>query len=352
MKGFRISVLWAGLAPHSVAFCRALAEERGCAVQLIHQPIVSEAPFEPFDLSFCQDAAEDGPSLRAGLQQRVRDFQPDCVLMASWGFRHFYRICVGLRRQGVYVVAQSDNQWKGTAKQRIGAAIARWYLHPGIDTMFIPGDRQARLAHRLGFGDPIYGSCAPDIDLFRRGPPIGERMPAFVYAGRLIPLKGIAHLAAAYGAYRASVGDPWDLVIAGVGPEQHHLEGLPGVRLLGFVQPRDMPAVLHAARCFILPSRIYENWGVVLHEAAAAGLPIICTRLCGASDAYVRDGVNGCVIGLQEGQLARALHDVAAREASELEEMSQVSRLLGCLWDQHKAARHFVAEVRARHAIG
>ena len=44
---------------------------------------------------------------------------------------------------------------------------------------------------------------------------------------------------------------------------------------------------------FFVLSSIIEPWGQVIVEAAAAGLPIICTEACGASVELVQNGFNG-----------------------------------------------------------
>ena len=49
------------------------------------------------------------------------------------------------------------------------------------------------------------------------------------------------------------------------------------------------------AGCFVMPS-LFEPWGVALHEAACAGLPVIATRSCGAAAHLIRDGDNGFVV--------------------------------------------------------
>ena len=46
------------------------------------------------------------------------------------------------------------------------------------------------------------------------------------------------------------------------------------------------------AGVFILPSN-YEAWGVVVHEAVQAGLPVISTYQTGACSMFVHSGVNG-----------------------------------------------------------
>ncbi len=43
---------------------------------------------------------------------------------------------------------------------------------------------------------------------------------------------------------------------------------------------------------FVLPSR-FEPWGVVVHEFAAAGMPLICSEEVGAATAFLKEGYNG-----------------------------------------------------------
>jgi glycosyltransferase involved in cell wall biosynthesis len=55
---------------------------------------------------------------------------------------------------------------------------------------------------------------------------------------------------------------------------------------------RDVSALYRASDVLVLPSD-YEPWAVVINEAAAAGLAIVCTDVVGAAAELVRDGVNG-----------------------------------------------------------
>jgi glycosyltransferase involved in cell wall biosynthesis len=43
---------------------------------------------------------------------------------------------------------------------------------------------------------------------------------------------------------------------------------------------------------FVLSSR-HEPWGVVVQEAAASRLPLICSEACGAAVHFLQDGYNG-----------------------------------------------------------
>ena len=88
--------------------------------------------------------------------------------------------------------------------------------------------------------------------------------------------------------------NPWPLVCVGTGPHKTLLQKRPGIEDRGFIQPDDLPALMGEASAFILPSR-REPWGVVVQEAAASGLPIICSEASGAGVNLVQDGYNGFV---------------------------------------------------------
>jgi glycosyltransferase involved in cell wall biosynthesis len=72
----------------------------------------------------------------------------------------------------------------------------------------------------------------------------------------------------------------------------------------------DVETYLRAADIFALPS-IRETQSVALMEAMACGLPAVATRLEGATDAFVVDGVNGRLVAADaEEALAAALRDL------------------------------------------
>ena len=62
-----------------------------------------------------------------------------------------------------------------------------------------------------------------------------------------------------------------------------------------FEGPKDrdeLVAYYRDADVFVLPSRS-EPWGMVLNEAAAAGLPLVATEESGAAHDLIEEGVNG-----------------------------------------------------------
>ena len=104
--------------------------------------------------------------------------------------------------------------------------------------------------------------------------------PTVLFAGRLIPTKGIGALLAAWRQMRARRPDA-TLLIAGEGPEagaviQRTRETDSGVRYLGL--RRDVPDLMRAADVFVLPSHS-ETFACAVIEAMASGLPIVVSPI-------------------------------------------------------------------------
>lgn len=132
------------------------------------------------------------------------------------------------------------------------------------------------------------------------GPAHGER--DFIAVARLVPKKNHATLLAAYARYRELAQKPRGLQLCGNGPEQERLQRQ--VRELGiaahvqfhdFVQTDEVAQRLGRALALVLPS-IEEQFGQVVLEAQAMGLPVIVSDNVGARDEHVRSGVNGFVV--------------------------------------------------------
>jgi glycosyltransferase involved in cell wall biosynthesis len=116
---------------------------------------------------------------------------------------------------------------------------------------------------------------------------------------------------------------------------------------LGFIQPAKIPKLMQRARCLVLPS-LWEPWGVVIQEAAAAGLPVIATHSCGASVAFLRDGINGYIIAPRVRNLTEAMFRLSMSPEQELTEMSHKSAVLARLWDPKKQAKYFCETIKTR----
>ena len=174
---------------------------------------------------------------------------------------------------------------------------------------------------------------------------LGLRRPYFLCCCRFVKKKNLARLLEAHAAYRASVASPWDLVIVGDGELRPALEeqiatlGLGGsVHLPGFVQYGQIAAYYGLASGFVLASTT-EQWGLVVNEAMAAGLPVLVSDRCGCARDLVRNGENGTTFDpLDTAAITAAMRGLTA-DAATAAAMGEASRRIIAEWSPSRFAK-------------
>jgi glycosyltransferase involved in cell wall biosynthesis len=121
-------------------------------------------------------------------------------------------------------------------------------------------------------------------------------------SARFIAKKNLPRLISAYAEAIADRSGVPDLVILGDGPERAAVEaaitrvGIAGrVHLPGFRSYPDLPALYGLSEGFVHVSTS-EQWGLVINEAAASGVPVVASSACGATSSLVADGETGFVV--------------------------------------------------------
>lgn len=147
------------------------------------------------------------------------------------------------------------------------------------------------------------------------------------YVGRLIARKAVDRLCAALAEAPEDLG----LVMAGDGPEAERIKREFGprlgerLRMLGVVEPSQLPRLYAATDVLALASGATEPWAMVLNEATAAGMPIVCHEHVGAAGDLLIDGENGFRLsGNELPDWIAALRSIAER-ADELPAMGEAS---------------------------
>lgn len=124
----------------------------------------------------------------------------------------------------------------------------------------------------------------------------------FTIVARMVAKKNISMVLKAMKIYAEEVANPRPLEIFGTGPleaELRHQAREAGISHLvhfrGFLQTQEISRAYGSSLALLLPS-IEEQFGNVVPEAQAMGLPVILSDNCGSRDVLVRSGVNGFVI--------------------------------------------------------
>jgi hypothetical protein len=93
------------------------------------------------------------------------------------------------------------------------------------------------------------------------------------------------------------------------------------LQLLGEVPYKDLPRVYQECGVFVFPT-LADEWGLVVNEAMASGLPVLGSIYSQAVEELVEDGVNGWVFRPDRSEeLYRALERVFSTPAAALDQM-------------------------------
>jgi glycosyltransferase involved in cell wall biosynthesis len=156
----------------------------------------------------------------------------------------------------------------------------------------------------------------------------------FLASARFVEKKNLQRLIAAYAEYRQksqTVGSvPWDLVLLGDGPLREILNSQlstlnlnENVHLPGFKSYDELPLYYGLAKAFVHASTA-EQWGLVVNEAIASGLPVIVSNRCGCAPELVNG--NGFTFDpTNEHELTARLLEMASLPDQERKHLSENS---------------------------
>lgn len=299
----------------------------------------------------------DAPSEHGGLAQAdlarfLEEQQPKVVVVGGHSYaamRTAMRWCVA---RGVPYALRSDaNVWsdrkKGLARHLLRRVRLGYWLRRASKVL-LTGRFNRQAWERLGLRPEQHGWWPQWIDydhyesavaLRRQRETLraefGLKSPFhLVYVGRLIPRKRVDLLCEAVAAGPPHVG----LAVAGLGPLEQSLRDKYGprlgerLRMLGAVEPDQLPRLYAACDALALASGPSEPWGMVLNEAAAAGLPIVCHRHVGAAGDLLEDGGNGIALSADTVAHWRAAVERLSGDHDQWLRFSARSREIAAAW--------------------
>lgn len=228
---------------------------------------------------------------------------PRFMSVPGWSSPLFERLRKEVKVSGGVVACGSDNNYMLTFKNVLNAIRFRLFIRHKFDYAFVPGKSGRKLMRFLGMPDKcvVEGCYSADATLFCDGKPLPEREKKIIYVGQFIERKNVRRLVQAFA--RANVPG-WSLDLYGSGILKDELIDLAStfnlqlstlnsrVGVHDFVQPEQLAGLYQSARLFCLPS-LWEHWGLVVHEAALSGCPLLLSKHIGAADDLLVEGKNG-----------------------------------------------------------
>lgn len=290
--------------------------------------------------------------IHQAIQSRLNDIQPDGVAISSYSTpdaRACLSWCKKNKRVAILMTeTKEDDTLRVGWRERIKSNIVKLY-----DAALVGGTPHQAYLEKLGFpSSHIFKGCdAVDNAYFQEEvhkwrsaygkashlPGLDVRIPFFLASNRFIARKNLAGLIRAYHAYRNKASKPWRLLLLGDGPERAALEQLVAdlevedVVFCGFQQIQDIPAYYAYAGAFVHPA-LNDQWGLVVNEAMAAGLPVIVSNRAGCAEDLVSQEENGYIFAPDNvEELTRLLLKMSAQDTNRLA-MSQASERIIARW--------------------
>lgn len=320
-------------------------------VALETRPNSLEYPWEfepgnsyPIEQINCQGDPESDPvaaELDLQIAALFERWRPAAVVSVGWVDRTMRLLLQACQRRRLACVIVSDSRVNDTESPR------RWPLElikrgllRGYGAALVAGGESRAYLKQLGF-DPsrieqpwdvvdnaAFAAAAARARQHQAAlSPHHRSEPHFLCVSRFIAKKNHARLLEAYASYQRG-GGSWGLRLLGCGPLQNHVEAavaaLPvpeRVKIEPFQQLEGVQRCYGEARAFVLASSS-DQWGLVVNEAMAAGLPVLVSRACGCAVDLVEHGVSGwCFDPHEPAELTALLHTAEAQTSTEREAM-------------------------------
>ncbi|HZR65587.1 MAG TPA: glycosyltransferase [Terriglobales bacterium] len=268
---------------------------------------------------------------------------PDAILCGGYNYLASWQALRWSRRNDVRFLLWSESTTKDARSGNILLESLKQSFFSRCDGFVVPGISAREYAQQMG-ALPDVTFVAPnavDSTLFARRAESARAdavrisgrlgLPAryFLFVGRLVKEKGVQELLNAYATLPESVRLEVGLVLAGDGPLRAELESqartiFPGcIDFAGFVHREELASYYALAECLVFPTHS-DTWGMVVNEAMACGLPVICTWVAGCAADLVSS--NGILVKPQDSfELSCAMQEIACNSALR-ERMSNKSR--------------------------
>jgi glycosyltransferase involved in cell wall biosynthesis len=304
--------------------------------------------------------AIEGREMSRRLHASLSELDPALVCINGWSYGGgiaALRWCLSHRVPAIVMSESTANDeprlwWKEAIKRRVVGLCS---------TALVGGAPHRDYLRALGKSpDRIFdGYDVVDNDHFREGAKaarqserqnrdrLGLPQRYFIACSRFTPKKNLGGLLQGYALYRQEAGPAaWSLVIVGEGELRDPLVALrdrlgldSAVLFAGPKSYQELPTYYGLASAFVHASTT-EQWGLVVNEAMAAGLPVLVSDRCGCAADLVEPGVNGFLFGPGDPRaIATAMRNIAADDCDR-QAMGRASEEIIVRWSPDQFAQN------------
>lgn len=382
----KVVVHWCHFGPYHIARLEsAFNNLKQDGILLIGMEVTSQSEFYAWDkvtgptvferhVVFPDEILEHVSPLRMwrGVMSSLDRINPDAVAISGYSYYDAWAAliwCKLHRRPAILMTDSKRDDFHRVAwKEWLKRGIVQQF-----NSGFYAGERSREYLLQLGMNpEKIFdGIDVVDTDFFRSGAENARNNPEkyntmlglenpdpyFLASSRFVPRKNLIGLLRAYKEYytrvqRENSYQPWRLVILGDGVERRNLEkfviseNLNGVSFPGFKQIEDLPIYYGLASAFI-HAAMQDQWGLVVNEAMAAGLPVMVSKKAGCAPDLVDEGRNGFTFHPEDTETLSELMVLLSSSQLDLQAMGQASRDLIKKWGLNRFTNGLMNSINA-----
>lgn len=331
MKNSKILFLYTRRSGYLEACLQHLTKNHSCSVLLIYWSPSSEAPFKFDQKENSNIKTINKLSInKEKLFQTCQEYTPHLVFISGWLDKDYCALARIFKKQAIPVIMGMDNPWKNNLRQNLGVLFYKKTIFQLTDYVWVAGKEQKKFAKKLGFSDAkIFANLySADVSKFAKITPKYSKKILFI--GRLLKWKGILDLTKAFSLLDQNERNGWELIIVGQGKLMPDIsKKQEGIQYLGFKQPDELIDIISHVGAFILPSHD-EHWGVIVHEAAASGLPLLLSNKVRAREKFLIPNQNGFEFKAKDvANIQQTLKKLFLLSSQELKQMGTKSREMG-----------------------
>jgi len=248
-----------------------------------------------------------------GLLRALRRFRPDAVISAELGARTLlaWLFCLLFRVPlTIWAVPTRDLLAQGGLLRRLLGpfllARARSVVVPGAEgrrafqAWGVPEERLflAPQCHDVETYAKALARLDADSARLEIHAALGCRPRVALVVGRLLQWKGVKELLDAWDRLPPPMRRDWTLLFVGEGPEANRVDVAIATHAAGEIvhvpraEAQELVELYTVADLMVFPT-LGEPWGIVVNEAMACGLPVLCSSRAGCAEELVLPGETG-----------------------------------------------------------
>ncbi|OHD07722.1 MAG: hypothetical protein A2086_13540 [Spirochaetes bacterium GWD1_27_9] len=266
----------------------------------------------------------------------LKKYKPDVIISSEMGARtiqaSLYKI-FNPKCKLIIWATLSEYSELGRGKLR---GIIRKKLLPSADAFLANGQSGKRYINKFGIDDKkiFFAPYTTDIKEFLDIPQEKDEKTAntLLFVGQIVERKGLLQFFDVLKTWGdANPDKKVNFIIGGDGREKNTLENysLPQnikLEFLGNIDFKKLPEVYKRAGIFVFPS-LLDEWGLVVNEALASGLPVLGSLYSQSVEELIQDGINGFTFHPdKKDEIYYALDKALSVDQQKLKEMRDKAR--------------------------